>query len=60
MRKTAGRILILVLLGSLCLHTPALDACSTFCIKSKNQLVFGRNYDWAIGVGLVIVNPLIA
>jgi penicillin V acylase-like amidase (Ntn superfamily) len=31
-------------------------ACTTFCLKSKGEMLFGRNYDWAIGDGLVIVN----
>jgi choloylglycine hydrolase len=31
-------------------------ACTTFCIGDDEQLVFGRNYDWNIGVGLVMVN----
>ena len=31
-------------------------ACTTFCIDDGEKLVFGRNYDWGIGVGLVMVN----
>jgi choloylglycine hydrolase len=31
-------------------------ACTTFCIDDGEKLVFGRNYDWDIGVGLVMVN----
>lgn len=30
--------------------------CTTFCINTENELVFGKNYDWMIGNGLVIVN----
>jgi len=33
-----------------------LDGCTTFCLKDGKHLVFGRNYDWMIGAGLVIVN----
>ncbi|MGI8470371.1 MAG: linear amide C-N hydrolase [Pyrinomonadaceae bacterium] len=31
-------------------------SCTTFCLKSKGEMLFGRNYDWAIGDGLVMVN----
>jgi choloylglycine hydrolase len=56
MKKIAAHVLILLVFLSL-IHTgPALDACSTFVLKSGTHLVFGRNYDWAIGHGLVIVN----
>jgi penicillin V acylase-like amidase (Ntn superfamily) len=30
--------------------------CTTFCLDNNNQPVFGRNFDWVIGDGLVIVN----
>ena len=56
MKKVAIHVLILLVFLSL-IHTgPALEACSTFVLKSGKHLVFGRNYDWAIGYGLVIVN----
>ena len=32
------------------------DACTTFCYADGGTLVFGRNYDWNIGDGLVLVN----
>ncbi len=31
-------------------------ACTTFLINKNGQLVFGRNYDWVTGSGLVCVN----
>ena len=34
----------------------ASDACSTFCFESGEGAVFGKNYDWHIGDGLVVVN----
>ena len=34
----------------------ALPACTTFCLKDDEGLVFGRNYDWHLDHGLVIVN----
>jgi choloylglycine hydrolase len=31
-------------------------ACTTFCYADGGTLVFGRNYDWHIGDGMVVVN----
>jgi penicillin V acylase-like amidase (Ntn superfamily) len=31
-------------------------ACTTFCIHTETELVFGKNYDWTISYGLVFVN----
>ena len=38
--------------------TVGVDArpCTTFCLDSGKSLVFGKNYDWGVGVGLVVVN----
>ncbi|HJT66923.1 MAG TPA: hypothetical protein VJ749_10740 [Pyrinomonadaceae bacterium] len=30
--------------------------CTTFCLAGAGEVLFGRNYDWIIGDGLVIVN----
>ena len=30
--------------------------CTTFCLKTKDRVLFGRNYDWDIGDGLIFVN----
>ena len=35
---------------------PALDACTTFCLRAGDRVVFGRNYDFEIGDGRLIVN----
>ncbi|HEX6789683.1 MAG TPA: linear amide C-N hydrolase [Candidatus Krumholzibacteria bacterium] len=35
---------------------PAASACTTFCYADGGTLVFGRNYDWMVGDGLVMVN----
>jgi len=40
-------LLLLVSLGA---------ACSTFLLSGEEELVFGRNYDWEIGNGLLITN----
>jgi len=31
-------------------------ACTTFCLRDAGRVVFGRNYDFMIGDGLVVVN----
>lgn len=31
-------------------------ACSTFLLNKNGQLVFGRNYDWVTGNGILLVN----
>jgi choloylglycine hydrolase len=35
----------------------ALHACSTFCVRLGGSRFFGRNYDFEIGDGMVMVNP---
>ncbi|HKR60968.1 MAG TPA: linear amide C-N hydrolase [Pyrinomonadaceae bacterium] len=31
-------------------------ACTTFCLKRNGEVLFGKNYDWMVGDGLVYVN----
>lgn len=31
-------------------------SCTTFLIKSENEIVFGRNYDFIIGYGIIFIN----
>ena len=31
-------------------------ACTTFCLKHNGEVLFGKNYDWSIGDGLIFVN----
>lgn len=47
-----------ILLIALVLMLPALqpEACTTFCYADGGTLVFGRNYDWNVADGLVLVN----
>jgi len=35
---------------------PDAEACTTFCLQRGPAGVFGKNYDWNLGDGLVIVN----
>jgi len=38
------------------LITNLVNSCTTFIIYTDNELVFGKNYDWVIGNGIVFVN----
>jgi len=40
---------------SLALTAPA-DACTTFCLRDEGRILFGKNYDWNVGDGLLVVN----
>ena len=40
--------------GLLLLFVREVTACTTFC--SREPLLFGKNYDWSLGEGLLIVN----
>src|SRR5262245_47917867 len=40
----------------LCLAINDVRACTTFCLKSKGEVLFGKNYDWMIGDGMLFVN----
>lgn len=50
-----SRSIILVCCAVLIL-AEALLACTTFCLEDDESLVFGRNFDWHLDHGLVIVN----
>src|SRR5687768_14824235 len=39
-----------------CLFFSSVYPCTTFVLKTKNGLYFGRNLDWVSDLGLVIVN----
>lgn len=47
----AGAVLLL-----LCLAFNSVFACTTFCLKNRGEVLFGKNYDWMVGDGLVFVN----
>jgi choloylglycine hydrolase len=54
MKKFGAILFSLVFLLSL--SVTEIFACTTFCLKNKGEVLFGKNYDWMIGDGLVIVN----
>jgi penicillin V acylase-like amidase (Ntn superfamily) len=46
-----------IIAAVLCPLVPAgADACTTFCFQHEGQWIFGRNFDWMVEDGLVIVN----
>ncbi len=51
-----AKIITLIFLCSTLFYTAAAYSCTTFCIHTSDELVFGRNYDWSIGDGIVFVN----
>lgn len=50
--------IVLLLFGLLLSWFYPIDAqsCTTFCIEKSVNLVFGKNYDWPVDDGLLIVN----
>lgn len=44
-----------IVLVALALSVPA-SACTTFCLRDGGRIVFGKNYDWSVGDGLLVVN----
>lgn len=54
MKKIAAFAISFLLLSSL--FVSDVLACTTFCLKNKGEILFGKNYDWRIGDGLVFVN----
>jgi choloylglycine hydrolase len=51
MKNPACSVLVLV-----CLFLNQTFACTTFCLRGKGEVLFGRNYDWSIGDALIFVN----
>ncbi len=54
MRKSI-KILFIILI-SLSVNYTSLYSCTTFCLKTENENIFGKNYDWEIDYGIVFVN----
>ena len=47
--------LFLIPLIAFILAAPA-SACTTFCLRDGGRILFGKNYDWNVGDGLLVVN----
>lgn len=43
-------------LGTLALTVTDTLACTTFCLRNKGEVLFGKNYDWMVPDGAVFVN----
>lgn len=56
MKKPSLRhaLVFVALLGALAPRTA--DACSTLCLRHEGRIVFGKNYDWNVEDGLLMVN----
>jgi choloylglycine hydrolase len=54
MLKRSSLVVVLALLIGLA-GSPA-DGCTTFVLRDPQRLVFGKNYDWSIRSGMLIVN----
>ena len=48
--------LLTIFLFSIILFSNSANSCTTFCINTDNELVFGKNYDFDIGYGIVLTN----
>ena len=40
----------------LILSSAPAPACTTFCLRDGGRIVFGKNYDWSVGDGMLVVN----
>lgn len=47
---------ILSILFLLCLTVSQSSACTTFCLRGRGEVLFGRNDDFRIGDALIFVN----
>lgn len=54
-RKRGMKTKPAAVLLALALSVPA-SACTTFCLRDGGRIVFGKNYDWSVGDGLLVVN----
>lgn len=55
-KKISLCILSILTFAVTMLSANQLYACTTFCLKNKGEVLFGKNYDWMVGEGLVFVN----
>ncbi|WP_029038100.1 linear amide C-N hydrolase [Salinimicrobium xinjiangense] len=50
------RLLCVLTFFSFFLVNSEVNACTTFCLQDGEQLVFGRNFDFPVGYGHVLIN----
>lgn len=49
-------VIFFLLVAFLIAFASTAQACTTFCLRHNGELIFGRNYDFPIGYGLVMIN----
>jgi penicillin V acylase-like amidase (Ntn superfamily) len=47
---------LLLILVLIVVRVPDAISCTTFCMSDHGFVIFGRNYDWDIGNGLLMIN----
>src|ERR671919_752532 len=59
MTKRLRRLLRTIVIGAILTTSigDVMHACSTFCVTLGDHRLFGKNYDFEIGDGLLMVNP---
>ncbi len=55
MRSKIGIVFLMVTIF-IHLSTPNIYPCTAFTLKHGNRILFGENFDWSVGDGLIIVN----
>ena len=45
-----------MLLAAWLLASTPTTACTTFCLEAGERVLFGRNYDWSVGAGMLVSN----
>jgi len=55
-KQSIGRTIIFILLVFLIIPPPHAGSCTTFCLNEGGRIVFGRNYDWSVGICFLMTN----
>lgn len=55
MRAANSRFCLAAFLAALLMSAPA-EACTTLCLRHGGRIVFGKNYDWNVADGMLMVN----
>jgi len=55
-KQAVNRTIIFFLLVFLLLPPPPLGSCTTFRLMNGSRIVFGRNYDWSVGICYLMIN----
>lgn len=55
MKRSPAAIFLALALCASWASLPA-SACTTFCLHKGPRALFGKNYDWSVADGLLVVN----